>query len=167
MNFSFFLCLATCRTRSSACDTRSRPCVRCVLCQLAFPSAPTLGSADSAAGCRLCSSASSYYGGVRLLTIVHHRLRLLASPMRTSAARVRSLLVDRETSRFPYKERPHMPSSPTTPRRASTSVDVPVRVAFRTRKASAPEMRSFSPLNSFACTLPCQRFADTLANARA
>jgi hypothetical protein len=51
VNFSFFLCLATCRTRSSACDTRSRPCVRCVLCQLAFPSAPTLGSADSAAGC--------------------------------------------------------------------------------------------------------------------
>ena len=29
----------------------------------------------------------------------------------------------RETSRFPYKERPHMPSSPTTPGRASTSVD--------------------------------------------
>src|SRR5271169_845586 len=77
----------------------------------------------------------SYYGGVRLLTIVHHRLRLLASPMRTSAARVRSLLVDRETSRFPYKERPHMPSSPTTPGRASTSVDVPVRVAFRNAKS--------------------------------
>src|SRR6476661_8708456 len=29
----------------------------------------------------------SYYGGVRLLTVVHHRLRLLAYPMRTSAAR--------------------------------------------------------------------------------
>ena len=55
--------------------------------------------------------------------------------MRTSAARVRSLLVDRETSRFPYKERPHMPSSPTTPGRASTSVDVPVRVAFRNAKS--------------------------------
>ena len=65
----------------------------------------------------------------------HHRLRLLASPMRTSAARVRSLLVDRETSRFPYKERPHMPSSPTTPGRASTSVVVPVRVAFRNAKS--------------------------------
>ena len=77
----------------------------------------------------------SYYGGVRLLTIVHHRLRLLASPMRTSAARVRSLLVDRETSRFPCKERPHMPSSPTTPGRASTSVDAPVRVAFRNAKS--------------------------------
>src|SRR4030095_2097196 len=30
----------------------------------------------------------SYYDGVRLLTVVHHRLRLLAFPMRTSAARV-------------------------------------------------------------------------------
>jgi len=29
-----------------------------------------------------------YYGGVRLLTIVHHRLRLLAFPTRTSAATV-------------------------------------------------------------------------------
>src|SRR5208283_1539283 len=28
VNFSFFLCLATCRTRSSACDTLSRSCVR-------------------------------------------------------------------------------------------------------------------------------------------
>jgi hypothetical protein len=55
-----------------------------------------------------------------VLTIVHHRLRLLASPMRTTAARVMSLLVNREISRFPYKERPHMPSSPTTPGRAGT-----------------------------------------------
>jgi len=48
VNFSFFLC-AACRTRSSACDTRSRPCVRCVLCWLAFPLAPALGSTGSAA----------------------------------------------------------------------------------------------------------------------
>ncbi len=31
-----------------------------------------------------------YYGGVRLPTVVHHRLRLLAFPMRTTAARVMS-----------------------------------------------------------------------------
>jgi hypothetical protein len=48
VNF-FFLCLAACRTRSSACDTRSRLCVRCVLCWLAFPLAPALGSTGSAA----------------------------------------------------------------------------------------------------------------------
>jgi hypothetical protein len=45
-----------------------------------------------------------------------------------------SLLVDREISRFPYKERPHMPSSPTTPGRAGTRVGVPVRIAFRNAK---------------------------------
>ena len=32
VNFSFCLCLATCRMRSSACDTLSRSCARYVLC---------------------------------------------------------------------------------------------------------------------------------------
>ena len=49
MNFSFFLCLAACRTRSSACDTLSRSCARRVLCWSAFPSVPALGSTGSAA----------------------------------------------------------------------------------------------------------------------
>src|SRR6266700_3833320 len=49
VNFSFFLCLAACRMRSSACDTVARFCARSVLCWLAFPSAPALGSTDSAA----------------------------------------------------------------------------------------------------------------------
>jgi hypothetical protein len=49
VSFSFFLSLAAFRTRSSACDTRSRPCVRCVFCSLAFPSAPALCSTGSAA----------------------------------------------------------------------------------------------------------------------
>jgi hypothetical protein len=102
--------LATCRTRSSACDTRSRYCARCVLCRLAFPSAPALGSTDSAAGCPAlfigfpatmagsdfsrsciigCGSSPSRHGPVQ-----HTYL---------------SLLADREISRFPHKERPHMP----------------------------------------------------------
>src|ERR1017187_6537065 len=42
----------------------------------------------------------SYYGGVRLLMIVHHRLRLLAFPTPTSAARMLAL-ADHEISRFP------------------------------------------------------------------
>jgi hypothetical protein len=33
---------------------------------------------------------SAHYGGVRLPTVVHHRLQLLAFPMRTRAARVTS-----------------------------------------------------------------------------
>src|SRR5208283_3122472 len=45
VNFSFFLCLAACRTRVSAGDTLSRFCARRVLCWSAFPSAPALGSA--------------------------------------------------------------------------------------------------------------------------
>src|SRR5882757_303509 len=49
VNFSSVLCLATCRMRSSPCDTVARFCARSVLCWLAFPSAPALGSTDSAA----------------------------------------------------------------------------------------------------------------------
>src|SRR6516164_158212 len=45
---SFFLCLAASRTRASAWVTRSRLCVRCVLCWSAFPLVPGLGSANSA-----------------------------------------------------------------------------------------------------------------------
>src|SRR5262249_29291101 len=51
VNRSFFRCLATCRMRSSACDTLSRSCARRMLCWLAFLSASALGSTDSAAGC--------------------------------------------------------------------------------------------------------------------
>ena len=49
VNFSFFLCLAACRMRSSACDTVPQLCARPVLCWLAFPLASTLGSTGSAA----------------------------------------------------------------------------------------------------------------------
>ena len=49
VNCSFFLCLAACRMRSSACDTLTRSCARRVLCRSAFPLAPALGSTGSAA----------------------------------------------------------------------------------------------------------------------
>ena len=136
MNFSFFLCLATCSTLSSACDTRSRPCVRCVLCQLAFPSAPTLGLPTPLPGCpALFVGFSADDGGVRLLTIVHHRLRLLAFPRGPAQHVYARCWSTVRPPGSPYKERPHMPSSPTTPGRASTSVDMPVRVAFRNAKS--------------------------------
>ncbi len=51
VNRSFFLALAALRTRSSACDTRARHWVRCVLCWLAFPSALVLRSVASPAAC--------------------------------------------------------------------------------------------------------------------
>src|SRR5215208_2484428 len=49
VNLSFFLSVATCRMRSSACDTLTRLCARCVLCWFAFPLASALGSTGSAA----------------------------------------------------------------------------------------------------------------------
>ena len=49
VNLSFFLCLALCRMRSSACDTVPRLCVRPMLCWLAFPLVSALGSTGSAA----------------------------------------------------------------------------------------------------------------------
>src|SRR5271166_3376877 len=76
----------------------------------------------------------SYYGGVRLLMIAHHRLRLLAFPMRTRAGRVTYLFANHEISRFPFKQRPHMPRSATTPGRPGTRVSVPFRVAFHSVK---------------------------------
>ena len=57
----------------------------------------------------------SYYGGVRLLLIVHRRLRLLTFPPRTIWPR--GPMADQEISRFPYKERARMPGSTTTPGR--------------------------------------------------
>src|SRR6516162_544706 len=55
---------------------------RC-FCWFAFPLVPALRSTDSAADCSaLFAVLHSYYGEVRLLASVHHRLRLLTFPMR-------------------------------------------------------------------------------------
>jgi len=40
-------------------------------------------------------------------------------------------MADQEISRFPYKERPHMPGSEATPDQPGARVDAPVRDAFR------------------------------------
>jgi hypothetical protein len=82
---SFFPLLATSRTRLSACVTLTRFCARRVLCRPAFPfgSRPSLHQLRR----RLSSFVRwlpRYYGGIRLLAPVHHWLRLLAFPMRTT-----------------------------------------------------------------------------------
>ncbi len=59
---------------------------------------------------------------------VHRRLRLLAFPTR---ARAIGALAKHEISRFPLKERPHVPVSQTTPGRAGARDIAPVHVAFR------------------------------------
>src|SRR5258708_5912291 len=105
----------------------------------------------------------SYYGGVRLLTIVHHRLRLLAFPTRTSAARMLAL-ADHEISRFPSKERPHMPVSTTTPDRLGARTIAPIRVAFRQRNDVATRNEGTFAAQWLAYALPCQPFPDALAS---
>ena len=71
----------------------------------------------------------SYYGGVRLLLIVHRRLRLLTFPPRTIWPR--GPMADQEISRFPYKELADMPESSTTPGHPDARAGASEHVAFR------------------------------------
>ena len=84
--------------------------------------------------------------------------------MRTGGQRARRS--DREISRFPYKERPHMPGSPTTPGRPGTRADAPVRVAFRHANSVGTRDSSSFAAQWLAYALPCRRFAHALADAR-
>jgi hypothetical protein len=67
-----------------------------------------------------------------------------------------------ETSRFPNKELPHMPGSPTTPGRADTRVDVSVHVAFRENEHVGTRIAQVFAAQWLAYVLPCRRFAATL-----
>jgi len=76
-------------------------------------------------------------------------------------------LAERETSRFPSKEHPHMPGSPTTPGRPGTRARAPIRVAFRDlKRVGTRDLTSFAA-QWLACALPCRRFAVILAGANA
>ena len=72
---------------------------------------------------------------------VHHRLRLLAFPVRARDGR--AALARHEISRFPRKERPHMPGSQTAPGRTGARNSAPVRVAFRQRNSVGAQEESF------------------------
>jgi hypothetical protein len=134
VSFSFFLCLAAFRTRSSACDTRFRPCVRCVLCSLAFLLVPALGSAGSAASAFVADTL--FVGFPATIAECDFSRSFIvgygSSPSRRGPEQDAkpSLLTNREISRFPRKERPHMPRSPTTPGRLGTRAGAPIRIAF-------------------------------------
>src|ERR1700757_4634713 len=90
--------LATVRTRSGACDTLSRPCVRHVRHRFAFSLASALRSTASAAGRRHCSAASL----LLRRSLTSHARASSASvptfPMRTS--RLCSLWPDMRPLRF-------------------------------------------------------------------
>src|ERR1700686_188423 len=95
------------------------------------------------------------------------------SPDRTSSATAPRLpdtdqcthvaLADHEISRFPSKERPHMPVSKTTPGRLGARVIAPIRVAFRHRNDVGTRDEGPFAAQWLAYALPCQRFADALA----
>jgi hypothetical protein len=72
-----------------------------------------------------------------------------------------------EISRFPHKERPHMPGSPTTPGWAGTRANAPVHVAFRDydHVGTRDYLAFAAPWLAYA--LPYRRFAVTLADASA
>src|ERR1700716_4726742 len=93
--------------------------------------------------------------------IVHRRLRLLAFPTRTSAARMLAL-ADHEISRFPYKKLLHMPGSVTTPGRPGARVIAPIRVAFRHRNDVGTQDEGTFAAQWLAYGFPCRRFAHSL-----
>jgi hypothetical protein len=74
-------------------------------------------------------------------------------------------LVRPEISRFPRKERAHMPGSPTTPGRAGACDGAPERVAFRLLDSVGTRNYPSFAAQWLACAFPYRRFADTLTDA--
>src|SRR5712691_12442746 len=74
--------------------------------------------------------------------------------------------VDRELSRFPRKERLHMPGSSTTPDRPGARDIASVRVAFRARNSVGTRGLAFAA-QWLAYALPYRRFVAVLADANA
>ena len=64
-----------------------------------------------------------------------------------------------ETSRFPCKERAHMPVSKTTPGRLGARDIAPICVAFRQRNDVGTRDEGTFAAQWLAYALPCQRFA--------
>ena len=59
-----------------------------------------------------------------------------------------------ETSRFPYKELPHMPGSLTTPERRVLALSHPLMLPSVLSSTSAPRSKSFSRLNGWPVRSP-------------
>src|SRR5438270_12759988 len=102
-----------------------------------------------------------YYARVRLLWIVHQRLRLLTFPPRT--IRPIGPMADPEISRFPHKERPYMPGSQTTPGPTGARNNAPADFAFRQVNNVGTRIDNGFAAQWLAYTLPYRRFADVLA----
>src|SRR3954462_1331318 len=110
---------------------------------------------------RLVRRLPRYYGRVRLLRPVHHRLRPPAFPVRSWDRRPGRA---RRSPRFPRGGLVHMPGSLTTRSRAASRDDEAARVAFGIRHAlGAPDGITIAA-RWLACAHPCRRFAPVLAD---
>src|SRR3954462_15571206 len=131
-----------------------------------FPWSPPLARPAPQPVARPCSSVSQLlWQGLTS----RDRSSSATAPRLPDAGRFDSFLppVGREISRFPVKERPYMPGSWTSSDRPRARANAPVRVAFRGgKRVGVRDYRTFAA-QWLACTIPCRRFADTLAGAAA
>src|SRR5262244_3340442 len=170
VSFSSFLSLAAFRTRSSACDTRSRPWVRCVLCSLAFPLAPALCSTNSAASetpCLAWALASALFIGFPPRIAGSDFSRSCIVGYGSSPSRRGPAALDRAVDALPVprdKERLHMPGSLTTPGRTAARAVAPVHIAFHYCNGVGTRNHKSYAAQWLACALPYRRFA--IAGAR-
>lgn len=85
----------------------------------------------------------------------------LTFPMRTGVPPINPKI-----SRFPRKERVHMPGSQTTPgRRDARDVRIPPCCLPRQRSCRRPEQKIVFAAQWLAYAYPCQRFASAVTNA--
>ena len=151
----------------SACDTVPRYCARPVRCWLTFPSAPALGSTDSAAGCPalFVSFTATMAGSDFSQSCIIGYGSSLSRHGPAQHACCRWSIVRSPGSRTKSVHTCQV----LRPRRAGRALALACSSVLpsATLKASAPEMRSLSRLNSLACALPCQRFTTALASDRA
>jgi hypothetical protein len=129
----------------------------------AFEYSAPHSSAEGTLTPKIHALPSAHYGRVRLLQIVHRRLRLLAFPPRTIGQE--GPLADPETSRFPCMERACVPGSSTTLDRPSARVGALGRIAFRYTDSVDIQDQFSIAAQWLACTFPYRRFADILADA--
>jgi len=74
-------------------------------------------------------------------------------------------MANQEISRFPCKERPYMPGSPTTPDQTGARTIASARIAFRLLNNVGIREKKTYAAPCLACTLPYRCFADFLAEA--
>src|SRR6516165_2780080 len=165
MNVSFVLRLATFRTRASGWVTRTRPCVRCVLCSPAFLLVPPLTPPAPLPMSRHCSSASRL---LRRSQTSHGRASSASAPRLPDA--------DRSSARYERCRSAVGPPDSRTrsfctcqglrPRRIvrALAYGAPVPVAFHIRNCvGTRDDRSFA-VQWLTCSLPYRRFALDLAD---